>query len=730
MSEEEIPMNESIYDEVDRKDSNHILLVELIHLLSSCIQTESNKLRNISINEEIGLIGEPFQNLTITLRKLASISSKNEPVIIKAKPNAIIYSKDQGIDYEVRFADLSIDKIALRSMIDRVGDRLSYLEGLLRNAFRVFYNAKIFCIFLNVDNGMPNIYSNLRIAIQILSQYNKTINNCGPLTILLDGNETEINIIKNEIDQPDINLTIISILNNIPYKIMCNLVKEIKGWINSSDNTAGSHRYASVYNAISSTKGLGTRLIPPPIEVNNIKWLLLKSGEEKLTKPKTQIALLLNEVTDSTLQQINYINCLYGTDYNKISSIEILQRIEKILYMLNSIGNRAKKEVIKEEIINNLQSRMDIVPDSTYDAIDVKDGYLTTNASNKLAVYISDDTIIRYIQYFKNRSVTRRKLQSLNQLNNTFNKVDIEIIAREFDISPVDVKKIIQLLTDCFDENGHFIKYRLEKKLDDFSEFQNDSFKILWYFLKEPLNREDRLAFLNSVQLLFRKLKTPENAIKTLLEDFLLDSKIVKYSDRNAIILANLLLRRYNKEIDIDIEITPEEVFLVKNGLHRDVADKVISFLDENKEYFIEKLKNIHRKIYQSLDNITDDSNKMTLKYLLSLEREIHIFLGILGGDLSRSILRGALNTYGNSNNALYRIAKSDRIRQSLIQHLKVLFRALGRAGSKSDIPIIKGIIDEKVTFLSLSNESRYSMLVEKAMEYGYRSIEDLKVDN
>jgi hypothetical protein len=189
-------------------------------------------------------------------------------------------------------------------------------------------------------------------------------------------------------------------------------------------------------------------------------------------------------------------------------------------------------------------------------------------------------------------------------------------------------------------------------------------------------------------------------------------------------------LRRYNKEIDIDIEITPEEVFLVKNGLHRDVADKVVFYLDEYKEYFIEKLKNIHRKIYHSLDNIADDSDKMTIKFLLSLEREIHIFLGILGGDLSRSILRGALNTYGNSNNALYRIAKSDRFRQSLIQHLKVLFRALGRAGSKSDMPIIKNIIDEKVSFLSLSNESRYSMLVEKAMEYGYRSIQDLSVDN
>jgi hypothetical protein len=730
MSEKEMLMSESIYDEVDRKDSNHILLVELIHLLSSCIQIESNKLKNISINEEIGLIGEPFQNLTITIRKLASISGKNEPVIIKAKPNTISNSNDEEIDFEVHFSDISIDKIALRNMIDRVGDRMNYLEGLMYNAFRVFHKAKIFCIFLKIDNEIPNIYSNLRVAIQILSQYNKSINSYEPLRIILDGNETEINIIKNEIDQPDINLTIISVLNNIPYRIMCNLVKEIKGWINSSDNSTGSHRYASVYNAISSTKGLGSRLIPSPIEVNNIKWLLLESGEKKLTKPKTQIALLLNEVTESTLQQINYINCLYGTDYHQISSIEILQRIEKILYILNSIGNRSKKEIIREEIINNLQSRMDSVPDSTYDAVDLQDGILITNVSNKMAVSISDNTIIRYIKYFKNRSVTRRKLQSLNKTNTYFNKLDIEIIAREFDISPVDAKKIIKLLTNCFDENGHFIKNKFEKQLIEFSKFQNDSFKILWYFLKEPLNREDRLAFLNSLQLLFRKLKTPENAIKILLEDFLSNVKIVTLSDRNAIILANLLLRRYNKEIDIDIEITPEEVFLVKNGLHRDVADKVVFYLDEYKEYFIEKLKNIHRKIYHSLDNIADDSDKMTIKFLLSLEREIHIFLGILGGDLSRSILRGALNTYGNSNNALYRIAKSDRFRQSLIQHLKVLFRALGRAGSKSDMPIIKNIIDEKVSFLSLSNESRYSMLVEKAMEYGYRSIQDLSVDN
>jgi hypothetical protein len=46
----------------------------------------------------------------------------------------------------------------------------------------------------------------------------------------------------------------------------------------------------------------------------------------------------------------------------------------------------------------------------------------------------------------------------------------------------------------------------------------------------------------------------------------------VEPSDRNAIMLANILLRTYNKELDVDIEMTPEEVLNVRNGLDRDVV--------------------------------------------------------------------------------------------------------------------------------------------------------------
>ena len=121
--------------------------------------------------------------------------------------------------------------------------------------------------------------------------------------------------------------------------------------------------------------------------------------------------------------------------------------------------------------------------------------------------------------------------------------------------------------------------------------------------------------------------------------DFLEEPDAVHFSDRNALMLANLLLRRYNKELDIDIEITPEEVFLVKEGLNREAATAALMLIDAENEALFEKIRTIHRKIVVSLDSGYDSTDNMNLKYLLSLEREIHIFVALLGGDVARSVL-------------------------------------------------------------------------------------------
>ena len=150
--------------------------------------------------------------------------------------------------------------------------------------------------------------------------------------------------------------------------------------------------------------------------------------------------------------------------------------------------------------------------------------------------------------------------------------------------------------------------------------------------------RGDRLPFLNSLQTLIKEMNNPIQAIKVLLTDFVLDPAGVKYPDRNAIMLVNQFLRTYNKEISMDIEITPEEVLLVNEGLNTNAVNYARCKVDGDQKAFDKKFKTIRKSLLESLNTNSSDSNPLPIRFLLALEREIHIFLSLVGGSLLRRL--------------------------------------------------------------------------------------------
>ena len=116
----------------------------------------------------------------------------------------------------------------------------------------------------------------------------------------------------------------------------------------------------------------------------------------------------------------------------------------------------------------------------------------------------------------------------------------------------------------------------------------------------------------------------------------------------------------------------------------------------------------------------------MGLKYLLSLEREVHVCVSLLGGNVARSVLRSALNEYGNPDAELYRLAEDAATIEAFLQHLKVLVRGLGRAGEASDEWVMDQMMDRREDFLSLSKESRHESLVKRVWEWGGRAKDEI----
>ena len=136
------------------------------------------------------------------------------------------------------------------------------------------------------------------------------------------------------------------------------------------------------------------------------------------------------------------------------------------------------------------------------------------------------------------------------------------------------------------------------------------------------MDHGDRMAFLNSMQLLIAMLKQPKNVLKTLLNDFNDDPDVISASDRDALMLSNLLVRKYNKELHTDIEATPEEVLLVKNGLDTEVTKYAQWRIESVWEPFQRKIQSIDRRIAAAMDADNLESDGLSAQFLLSLDRE------------------------------------------------------------------------------------------------------------
>jgi hypothetical protein len=179
--------------------------------------------------------------------------------------------------------------------------------------------------------------------------------------------------------------------------------------------------------------------------------------------------------------------------------------------------------------------------------------------------------------------------------------------------------------------------------------------------------------------------------------------------------LVNQFLRTYNKEINMDIEITPEEVLLIKEGLNTAAVNYAGWKVDGDQKAFLKKFGTIRKRLLESLNTNSADSNQLPIRFLLALEREIHIFLALVGGSTAYTVIRGALNVYGDPESRVYQSQESQNHISALLQHLGVLIRGFGRLGKIEDLALLDDVKSRQEMFLSLVGEDvRHNTLVRR----------------
>jgi len=425
------------------------------------------------------------------------------------------------------------------------------------------------------------------------------------------------------------------------------------------------------------------------------------------------------------------INTIFSDDYSQLEAAGLEERLRLLTGLLASLQNSDSNAEFAQQVINKIQAGVDQIPTDLLDDLVVQNDVIKIwDGEDEKIVGEADENLLNIIESSKERSSTKKKSRAAIRPDAEFPAREIEQLAESYDIPQQEAEEICNIFKACFDSQGNFQRILFEKKVPEFARYPKHIFEILWESLKVMPRRRNRLPLLNSLQLLVNEINQPKQAIKTLISDFIIDPAQVAFADRNAMMLAIQLLRTYNKEFIMDIEITPEEVLRAQDGLDKGVARYAAWKVDGEQKKIVEKVIAIRKKIFESFELDESDESAFSVRFLLAMEREMHIFLALVGGETAAAVIRGALNVYGNPAARVYQLGADRQYTSNLLQHLAVLIRSLARVGQPEDIAALDEIIDRKKSFDDLSEEPRHAAQVKRTLSWIEEAINEIRSRN
>jgi len=719
----------------EQPDHLRMLLVDLVYLVNGAM-------RDVHFWEGVKTDRDTTNEIVKILHELQQTPQNDGVVRIeyRGRPGTKVSEK---ADYLIRLGDLEVDAAAVSTIIKHIGIRVKHIEGRLIKSFEAFSAQGLDTIFIKIPDATDESLENIRVCLRIISCFKKALKEDAPIDYVKNGQPRSLKPVLDESRQPDLNLTQLAALNDLNPKNMQEMIQKVAARMERPDFARSGQPSANVYQAIFNIKSLRQRLTRPAIELNSARGpQAAKSrngatagaddrgsgpgggdlgGSPVKTDPamlKANMAKFVKEVYgDSPEKAIQVMRTIYGDDYHQLDLAGLEGRLELIADLLATLESNDKGQALMENVLARIQTAIDRLPKDVLDdlIIDGNEIKIWQDDEEKV-IGKSDDNLLKVIDTSKDRCAARQKMRTALRAEGQFTDQDYAQLSKTFNISIQAAEEISQLLKSCFDGQGNFQRALFEKNVPGFAAHPERIFEILWEFLREISRRSDRLPFLNSLQLLVKEVMQPKQAAKILVSNFILDPAGVSFADRNALMLAIQFLRTYNKEVNIDIEITPEEVLLVKIGLDPGVRRYLAWKIDGEQKRFVEKIVTIRKKLIHSFEQAGTDSKVLPIRFLLALEREAHIFLALVGGKTATAVIQGALNVYGNPASQIFLFKESPNFMTALLQHLGILIRGIGRVGHESDFVLLDDIQKRQQGFLNLSEEPRHMALVRRTL--------------
>jgi hypothetical protein len=692
-------MAESLAEERKQQDVWRILLCEIIHHIAFYFQRPDLKAHQ---TEEPQI----FDRLSDTLAKLSQLPQHPERVLVRYRGLSSDQTIPERLDYEILFGNMVVDLDMVPALIKRHGHLLSHLMGQLLDSFQIFSARSINNLSLTIPKNDTDSLNRLHRSLLILCRVYDAPENQHEI-VLGSKKASVVPMVADEQRNISTNLTLVAGVNGLNAKTMQNLVAKVDAWMKKKEESEEGCHFTSVYNAIFGLPKISSQLIPPPVEINNLDWLMRNGSEKQFSREKAKVARIIASVEVSPEKVAKVIKSVYGDDYQKINSHHLQERLGLSSNLLEAIDNKPKSEDARQEVLTNLQMRLDAVRDDVFDNL-----YVARSEGDELMAHgvilgAVHRHLYKMISFFKSRSSTRKKMTSMVRGAIRFEEKDYETLCQDFGIRLDEAHLLVETLKKCFSEDGHFLKSAFVDGLPRFTRYEKKIFEFLWTHLKDVISLEDRSSFLNALQLLTARMNQPKRAFKILLEDFLRDPNDIQFSDAKALMLANLILRDYDKSL-ADIDITPEDILFSQGQLNKQVAHYAAWRMDRDQEAFFDKVRTIHQGLCEALDLGMTRKHHLTVKDLLSLEREVYIFLSLLETVVGQSVLRSAVNEYGSPESDLYFLQESDRFMSHLLQNLRIAIRGLANICTMESIPALEAVKNREEIFQRLKKSKAH----------------------
>lgn len=704
-------LSSDLEEEERRMDDWRILMVEFVFRLAGF-------LRGLRLAGIGGQQPSDMDALLQEMERLSRLQDRSGRILLRFRgmlsgPKG---KGGQGVDYVLSYGPVTVDIPIIRAVVNRRGVDVAHLPGRLAGVFDLFGVMEITTCRIDLGPWTDAARDRMRRCLEALGHYfvatspalsGRRPPGAGP-RVVLDSNH-----------RPDPNLTMLAGVNRLTVESAQGLADKVTLMMRQADPLSPLNHFTSAYEAIFAFRNLKEKLVRSPIEINNVRWLIAEREEEVISREQAAVGrLVLDKYNDSPTKAAMLMQSIYGADFHDLEADALDARLGRVTDFLERIEADGHQPRLEDHVLGSVRRRLDEVPDEIFANLTIGEGTEKEapggGAEGRRGLHVK---LQGMLSFFKRRFGTRQKIREMMNHPVAFDERDYETIAEDFGIPVEDARNLVDLLKGCFDERGSFLRPAFEKNIPAFAGYEKKVFEFLWYYLKEIRRREDRVAFLNATLTLIDQMNQRTAALRIILGDFLKSPDSVSFSDRNALILANLLVRTYNKELRMDIEISPEEILRVKNGLNPEAIRESGQVLDQKREAVSKKIRAIHRKSKEMLDG-RDRETPIPIRYLLSLERECYIFLALVGGPLGHRVLYGAVKEYGNPQAEIYHLKRSGQALKGLLQLLRVTVRGLARFGEGTDILLMRQVRAADGGFYQLTRDETVRYAIEDIMKW------------